>query len=111
MQNRQEIDIKLTTLNLSRSRAARIFFCAVVLVLSAMDAVAAEVSGKVTNKTTGGPATGDEVLLMDVSADMKEAGRTRTDGSGNFHFRVAREGVPWLITVTHASVRYEASVP
>jgi hypothetical protein len=88
-----------------------VVFCALALILAAIAASAAEVSGKIVNQTIGKPAVGDEVRLIDISADMKEAGRTRTDGSGTFHFRIVREGIPWLIAVTHAGVRYEAALP
>jgi len=111
MQKVGEIETRRLRLNPARPKSVSILFCAVVLILPAMTAAAAEVSGKVINKTVERPAAGDEVLLMDVSADMKVAGRTRTDSSGNFHFVVSREGIPWLITVTHAGVRYEAAVP
>ena len=106
----EEIETKRLRLNPAGSKSVTILFCAVVLFLPAM-AAAAEVSGKVINKTIERPAAGDEVLLMDVSADMRVSGRTRSDSSGNFRFRVAREGIPWLITVTHAGVRYAAAVP
>jgi hypothetical protein len=92
------------------SKSKQVFLCGVVLGLSAMLATAAEVSGKVINRTTGTPSAGDEVVLADISADMKDAGRTHTDSSGRFHFRVAREGVPWLVTVVHTGVRYQGTV-
>ncbi len=44
-------------------------------------ASAASISGTVVNKTTGKPSAGDEVLLIDVSADMTEAARTRSKPS------------------------------
>jgi len=106
-----KIETKRMRLNPAGPKSVRILFCAIALILPAVTVAAADVSGKVINKTIEKPAAGDEVLLIDVSADMKMAGRTRTDSSGDFHFRAAREGIPWLITVTHAGVRYEAAVP
>jgi|SRR5579859_469931 len=80
-----------------------------VLVFPAVMAAASGVSGRIINKTTGKPAAADQVLLIDLSADRKEAGHTRSDASGYFHFQVSRQGVPWLIKIVHADVQYEAT--
>src|SRR5579859_3387877 len=74
----------------------RIYFSVLVLAFPAVVAAYGGVSGRVINKTTGKPAAADQILLIDLSADRKEAGRTRSDASGYFHFQVSRQGVPWL---------------
>jgi hypothetical protein len=116
MQNIEKSDAQLLrALNPCAMRTIKVVLSVLVLILPlllpARTAAATEISGKVINKTIGRPAAGVEVVLMDVSADMKEAGRTRTDNLGNFHFRTMREGIPWLIAVTHTGVRYEAAFP
>ncbi len=96
-------------MNQARFTLMRIYLFVFVFVFPAVVAAAGGVSGKVINKTTGKPAAADQVILIDLSADRKEGGRTRTDAAGYFHFHVARQGVPWLIKVVHADVLYEAT--
>jgi hypothetical protein len=85
------------------------FLLMVALALSAF-ASAASTSGTVMNKTTGKPSAGDEILLIDVSADMGEVGRTRSNASGHFQFHVSQGGAPRLVRVMHGRVRYESAI-
>jgi hypothetical protein len=68
------------------------------------------ISGTVVNKTTGKAGAGDEVVLIDVSADMREAGRTRSDRLGHFQFHALQGSVPHLVRVIHGGVRYESAI-
>jgi hypothetical protein len=79
------------------------------LALSAF-ASSASISGTVVNKTTGKPSEGDEVLLIDVSADMTETARTRSNRSGHFQFHVSQGSAPRLVQVMHGGVRYESAI-
>jgi len=99
----------LRTMHRAKVTSMRLYLFIFVLVFPAVMAAAGGVSGRVINKTTGKPAAADQVLLIDLSADRKEAGRTRSDASGYFHFQVSRPGVPWLIKVVHADVLYEST--
>lgn len=76
-----------------------------VLVLSAM-AVAENLSGTVTNATTGKPAAGDDVVLLTLAQGMQEAGRTKTDAQGKFSFNITDPGGPHLVRVNHQGVNY-----
>ena len=45
-------------------------------------AAAQNITGTVTNGTTGKPAAGDEVTLLSLSQGMQEIGSTKTDAQG-----------------------------
>ena len=47
-------------------------------------AQAATITGTVTDKTTGKPAVGDTVVLVDVQAGMNEAANATTDANGHY---------------------------
>jgi hypothetical protein len=79
-------------------------FTAALLSLS-MLAHAASISGVVTNKTTGKPAAGDDVVLIRLAQGMQEAGRTKTDAKGHFILDVPDEGLH-LVRVTHDKANY-----
>ena len=82
---------------------------ATVLVLLS-GACASTITGTVTNKTSGKPSAGDEVILLKLGQGMDEAGRTKTDAAGKFSFK-AEDGVPHLVRVIHQNVTYHAQVP
>ena len=72
---------------------------------------AAKITGKVTNGTTGKPASGDEVVLISLAGGMDETGRTKTDAKGEFSFEVSDEGVPHLVQVGHQGANYFQPAP
>jgi hypothetical protein len=73
-------------------------------------AQAATVSGTVTNKTTGKPAAGDPVVLVDVQAGMGEVAHATTDAKG--HYSLTEPGnSPYLIRVTHQGAGYFIAAP
>jgi hypothetical protein len=82
----------------------------IALALLSSPAIAATITGTVTNKTTNKPAAGDEVILLKLGQGMDEAGRTKTDAAGKFSFK-AEDGVPHLVRVIHQTVTYHAQVP
>ena len=49
-------------------------------------AAAQNITGTVTNGTTGKPAAGDEVTLLSLSQGMQEIGSTKSDAQGRFSF-------------------------
>jgi hypothetical protein len=67
---------------------------------------AAEITGTVTNGTTGKPAAGAEVTLLTLTGAMDEVGKTRTDGAGHFSINVPDPGERHLVRVNHQSVNY-----
>jgi hypothetical protein len=80
------------------------------LFLAAALAQAASVSGTVTNKTTGKPAAGDTVVLVDVQAGMAEAAKATTNAEGHYTLNTPGGG-PYLIRVTHQGAGYFIAAP
>jgi len=91
------------------NRTARTFLALAALSLS-VSAIAATLSGNVTNKTTNKPSAGDDVALLDLMQGMSEAGHTKTDGKGHYSFDISGNG-PHLVQVTHDKANYFASAP
>jgi hypothetical protein len=83
---------------------------ALSLLLAGALAQAASVTGTVTDKTTGKPAAGDAVVLVDVQAGMGEAARATTDARGHYTLNEPGSG-PYLIRVTHQGAGYFIAAP
>lgn len=73
-------------------------------------AQAATVSGIVTDKTTGKPAAGDAVVLVEPMTGMSEVGRTTTDAQGRYSFNLPGNN-PYLVRVTHQGADYFIPTP
>ena len=74
-------------------------------------ALAASITGTVTNKTTNKPAAGDDVVLIRLAQGMQEATRTKTDARGRFTLDVPDEGSVHLVRVTHDKANYFRPAP
>jgi hypothetical protein len=64
----------------------------------------------VTNKTTGKPAAGDPVVLVDVQAGMGEVAHATTDANGHYSLVEPGSG-PYLVRVTHQGAGYFVAAP
>jgi hypothetical protein len=84
---------------------------AMILLSLASIAAAQTLTGTVTNATVGKPAAGDEVILINLSNGMEEAGKTRVDASGKFSFKLTDGGGPHLIRAIHQGVTYHQMTP
>jgi hypothetical protein len=73
-------------------------------------AQAATVTGTVTDKTTGKPAVGDVVVLVDVQAGMKDAAHATTDTNGHYQLSEPGNG-PYLVRVNHQGAGYFIAAP
>jgi hypothetical protein len=73
-------------------------------------AQAAQVTGTVTDKTTGKPAAGDTVALLDPQAGMSEVARTTTDARGHYSLNKASNG-PALVRAMHQGAPYFIAAP
>jgi hypothetical protein len=73
-------------------------------------AQAATVTGIVTDKTTGKPAAGDTVVLVEPMSGMSEVGHTTTDAQGHYTLNLPSNS-PHLVRVTHQGAEYFADVP
>jgi hypothetical protein len=76
-------------------------------------AAAGSVSGTVTNGTTGKPAAGAEVILIQLQGGMQPVANTKTDSSGHYSLENAGlgAGAPMLIRVVYRGVNYHEPVP
>jgi hypothetical protein len=83
---------------------------AVSLLLTGSLAQAATITGTVTDKTTGKPAAGDTVVLVDVQAGMNEAAKATTDAHGHYSLNEPGSG-PYLVRVTHQGAGYFIAAP
>ncbi|MGI4831060.1 MAG: hypothetical protein ACRYFU_23150 [Janthinobacterium lividum] len=82
------------------------FLAAFALTLPCLTAFAADpITGTVTNRTTGKPSAGDQVVLIQLQAGMQESTRTTTDARGHFSLSVPDEGIH-LVRVTHQKAAY-----
>jgi hypothetical protein len=83
---------------------------AVLSLLCAGALAHSQVTGTVTDKTTGKPAAGDVVVLVDVRAGMNEAARATTDAHGRYS--LAKPGASsYLVRVTHQGASYFIAAP
>jgi hypothetical protein len=80
------------------------------LFLAAAFAQATQVTGTVTNKTTGKPVVGDTVVLVDVQAGMGEVAHTTTDARGHYALTLPGNS-PYLVRVTHQGAGYFIAAP
>ena len=76
----------------------------------AQTSAAQTLTGTVTNGTTGKPAVGDEVIIINLANGMDVGGSTKTDSNGKFSFKVAVPG-PHLIRAVHQGVNYHQMAP
>jgi hypothetical protein len=81
-----------------------------IIVSLALASAAQTLTGTVTNGTTGKPAAGDEVLLINLANGMDVGGSTKTDSNGKFSFKLTVSG-PHLIRVVHEGVNYHQMAP
>jgi hypothetical protein len=92
-------------------RSTQILFRTVAVSLLFAGALAqAQVTGTVTNKTTGKPAAGDQVVLVDTQAGMGEVAKATTDAGG--HYKLNKPGNSnYLVRVTHQGATYFIGAP
>ena len=72
---------------------------------------AAQLTGTVTNATTGKPAAGDQVTLLSLSGGMQETSSATTDAQGKFTLEEPDESVEHLIRVNHDGAFYFKAAP
>jgi hypothetical protein len=92
-------------------KMTQIVFRTVAVSMLLMGAFAqAQVTGTVINKTTGKPAAGDAVVLVDVQAGMGEVAKATTDANG--HYKLTKPGQSsYLVRATHQGATYFIGAP
>jgi len=93
------------------TKLAQSALLAVIFSLALTSAAAQTLSGTVTNGTTGKPAVGDEVILINLANGMDVAGNTKADSNGKFSFKLTGEAGPHLIRAVHQGVTYHQMAP
>lgn len=72
---------------------------------------AAQITGTVTNATTGKPSSGDEITLLSLNGGMQETSSAKTDDQGKFTLEVPDESVEHLIRASHGGAFYYKAAP
>jgi hypothetical protein len=80
------------------------------LLLAGSLAQASTITGTVTNKTTGKPAAGDVVVLVNPMAGMSEGAQATTDARGHYSLQKTSEG-PALLRAKHQGAEYFIAAP
>lgn len=92
--------------------AQSVSLAAIFLLTVALASAAAQtLSGTVTNGTTGKPAAGDEVILINLTTGMEIAANTKADSNGKFSFKLTGGAGPHLIRAVHQGVTYHQMAP
>jgi hypothetical protein len=92
------------------TKLAKPALVAAAISLCLASATAQTLTGKVTNGTTGKPAAGDQIVLINLANGMEEAAKTKADSSGKFTFKLTDSG-PHLIRAVHQDVTYHQVAP
>jgi hypothetical protein len=102
------MDNQKDPMNLAIEKCLRRAALFLLILAAASGAASAQTSikGTVTNKTTGKPAAGDDVVLIRLSQGMQESTRGKTDGKGRFSLAVPDPGGAHLVRVTHDKANY-----
>ncbi|MBZ5701444.1 MAG: hypothetical protein LAN84_06325 [Acidobacteriia bacterium] len=95
-----------------RRRGFLLCGAAILCFLGAGAAQAATLRGTVKNVTTGAPAAGVEVLLLQLQGGMEEVAHTKSDAQGAFTFDHPSVGVqPMLVRAVYRGVHFHQAVP
>jgi hypothetical protein len=81
-----------------------------IVLLCAAPAFAANITGTVTNGTTGKPSPGDTIAAVNMAQSMDEIAKATSDTSGIFHIAVPDDG-QILLHITHRGAEYFKTLP
>src|ERR1039458_7169546 len=109
-QNEIQADRSRTLQGVLLTKFAKLALLIAILSLNLATAAAQTLTGTVTNGTTGKPAVGDEVIIINLANGMDVGGSTKTDSNGKFSFKVTVPG-PHLIHAVHQGVTYHQMAP
>ncbi len=92
------------------TQPAKFALLLIVFSLALASPAAQTLTGTVTNGTTGKPAVGDEVIIINLANGMDVGGSTKVDSNGKFSFKITVSG-PHLIRAVHQGVSYHQMAP
>ncbi len=95
-----------------RVSAARLGALAILVCCASLIASAGTLQGIVRNGTTGQPAAGVDVILIQLQGGMQPVGNTKTDAQGHFEFTHPQIGAgPMLVRAVYRGVNYHEPIP
>jgi hypothetical protein len=95
-----------------RAVVARLGALAIWVCCASLIASAGTLQGTVRNGTTGQPAAGVDVILIQLQGGMQPVGNTKTDAQGHFEFTHPQIGAgPMLVRAVYRGVNYHEPVP
>jgi hypothetical protein len=100
----------ISTRHKSLGLCLRTFAVLGVALLCAAPAFAANVTGTITNRTTGKPSAGDTVAAVNMSVSMDEFTKATTDANGVFHI-VVPDNAQIMFHVLHHGAEYFKVLP
>jgi hypothetical protein len=90
----------------------RVAFSLLLSLSTALAAQAGTVHGTVKNGTTGKPAAGIEVILLQLQGGMQPVANTKTDAQGQFSFDHPSLGAqPMLVRAVYKDINFHQPVP
>ena len=93
-------------------KLAKIFCAAILLCVPGSAAHAGTVHGTVKNGTTGKPASGVTVMLIQLQGGMQPVANTQSDAQGQFTFDNAGLGAqPMLVRAVYRGINFHQPVP
>jgi hypothetical protein len=90
--------------------AQKKFLLPTTLLVCALSASAATLTGTVTNRTSSAPSPGDTIAVINTAQGMDEIAKATSDARGAFHVAIP-EGGQILLHITHRDADYFKSVP
>ena len=95
-----------------RAIVARLGALAILLCCASLIASAGTLQGTVRNGTTGQPAAGVDVILIQLQGGMQPVENTKTDAQGHFQFTHPQIGAaPMLVRAVYRGVNYHEPIP
>src|SRR5579862_7995128 len=95
-----------------RSKIARVWALAILVCCASLVSSAGTLQGTVRNGTTGQPAAGVDVILIQLQGGMQPVGNTKTDAQGHFEFTHPQIGAePMLVRAVYRGVNYHEPIP
>ena len=93
-------------------KLAKIFCAAILLCVTGGGSRAGTVHGTVKNGTTGKPASGVNVMLIQLQGGMQPVANTQSDAQGQFTFDNAGLGAqPMLLRAVYRGINFHQPVP
>jgi hypothetical protein len=93
-------------------KLAKIFCAAILLCVTGGGSRAGTVHGTVKNGTTGKPASGVTVMLIQLQGGMQPVANTQSDAQGRFTFDNAGLGAqPMLVRAVYRGINFHQPVP